>query len=168
MPWTQPITWTPAQVVAASDLNAQMRDNLLYLLASRPIAAVNRVGAADYTTASGSFVDVDASNLILTLTLNGSRALVVATALIVGTVAGGGCFLDWIVDGTTRAGGSAGLVGTAVPTSGLSIHAATAIGLFTGLAAGAHSFKLQYRGNGTGGATVYNNGLPITLFGLEI
>lgn len=50
MPWNTPITWSPGQVVAASDLNGQIRDDLNYLLAARPNAYVVRSGTSDYTT----------------------------------------------------------------------------------------------------------------------
>lgn len=168
MPWNTPITWSPGQVVAASDLNGQIRDDLNYLLAARPNAYVVRSGTSDYTTTGTSFADVDAANLLLTLTLNGSRSLVIASALINASLSGGACYLDWIVDSTTRAGGTNGVANNAVAGGGTQIHAVTAIGLFTGLSAGAHTFKLQYRGNGTGSANVLNNGPVITLFGLEI
>ncbi len=168
MPWNIPVTWTPGQIVAASDLNSQLRDDLNYLLAGRPTGFVVRSGTSDYTTSSTTFVDVDATNLILTLTLNSSRVLLVASALINASASGGACYLDWIVDSTTRAGGTSGLVNNAVAGGGTQVHAVTAIGLFTGLSAGAHTFKLQARGNGTGSANILNNGPVITLFGLEI
>lgn len=168
MAWTTPETWVPGQVVAASDLNSNIRDNTLYLFSGRPVGFTQHVGAADYSTASSTFVDVDATNLILTLTTTGSRVLVAAMALIGGSLAAGGCFLDFILDSTTRAGGTSGLISTAISGGGTQVHAVTAIGLFTGLSAAAHTFKLQYRGNGTGNAIVYNTGIPVTLLAWEL
>jgi hypothetical protein len=168
MPWNTPRTWLPGEVVTASLLNAQLRDNLNQLLAGRPLAYVCRTGSADYSTSSSSFVNVDATNLALTLTLNGSRALVVATALIAGSLNNSICYLDWIVDGSARAGGTNGLVQSALGTTGTVFQTATALAVFSGLAPGAHTFTLQYRGNGNGDASVLNNGQAVVLFGLEI
>ncbi|MHB8625618.1 MAG: hypothetical protein ACYDBJ_04510 [Aggregatilineales bacterium] len=168
MPFSPPITWLPGQVVAASDLNSNIRDNSLYLLAGRPTGFTQHVGSSDYSTASTTFVDVDATNLILSLTTNGSRVMVAALCMVSGTLAAGGCFLDFIVDSTTRVGGTNGLISTAIAGGGTQLHAVTAIGLFTGLAAGAHTFKLQYRGNGSGSATIYNTNIPVTLLAWEM
>ncbi len=168
MAWTNPITFTPGQVVTATDLNLNIRDNELYLLAGRPAGFVVRQGTADYSTTSASFVDVDAANLILTLTLSGSRVLVIAHALINASLSAGACYLDWIVDSSARAGGTGGVANNAISGGGTQIHGVTAIGLFSGLAPGAHTFKLQFRGNGTGTAFILNNGPIITLLGLEV
>jgi len=163
MPWTIPATFSPGQVVAASDLNSQLRDNELYLLAGRPMGYVMRQGVADYTTTSTTFVDVDATNLILTLALNGSRVLVVATGTMEAAVAQD-MYFDWIVDSTTRAGGSNGV---SQSNNNNQRQTFTALGFFSGLSAGVHTFKLQYRTVG-GTATLHNNGQPLTLFGVEI
>jgi len=168
MPWTTPLSWQPGQVVAASDLNVQIRDNLFYLLAGRVLAQAQHVGLADYTTTSTAFVDADATNLALTLTINSGRALLIAMVLASGTLTNGGAYLSWNVDSGVALGSPYGLLSTALPGVGGQLHALTVIGAFTGLSVGAHLFKLQYRGNGTGGATIYNTSLPITLLGLEI
>jgi hypothetical protein len=163
MPWTTPQTWTPGQVVAASDLNSNIRDNALYLFAGRPLGYIQRTGSADYSTSSTSFVDVDAANLILNLTVSSGRVLLLATGTLVNPVNSGIAF-DFILDSTTRAGGANGVL---LSESNNNAQIFTALGLFTGLAAGAHTFKLQYRAlSGTG--TIYNNGVPLTLLGLEI
>ena len=163
MPWTSPATFIPGQIIAAADLNSQLRDNELYLLAGRPVGYVVRQGSADYVTSSTSFVDVDAANAILTLTLNGSRALVIATGTMEAPV-GQDMYFDWIVDSTTRAGGSSGV---SQSNNNNQRQQFTAIGFFNGLSAGVHTFKLQYR-SASGAATLHNNGQPLTLFGVEI
>jgi hypothetical protein len=48
MAWTTPVTWATNQLVAAGDLNAQIRDNENYLL-TPGYGAVNRQGASDYS-----------------------------------------------------------------------------------------------------------------------
>lgn len=168
MSWNTPRTWLPGEVVTASLLNAHLRDNLNALLAGRPLAFTCRAGSADYSTSSTSFVDVDGTNLALTMNLNGSRALLVATALIAGSQSDNICYLDWSADGAARAGGSNGLIQSALGTTGLNFQAVTALAAFSGLSPGSHTFALQYRSNGNGNASVLNNGQAVVLFGLEI
>jgi hypothetical protein len=168
MSWNTPRTWTPGEVVTASLLNAHLRDNLNALLAGRPLAFVCRTGSADYSTSSTSFVDVDGTNLALTLNLNGSRVLLVATALIAGSLSNSICYLDWAADGSARAGGTNGLIQSAIGTTGANFQAVTALAAFSGLSPGSHTFTLQYRGNGNGTASVLNNGQAVVLFGLEV
>jgi len=163
MPWTTPQTWTPGQVVAASDLNSNIRDNGLYLFAGRPLGYIQRTGSADYSTISTSFVDVDAANLILNLSVSSGRVIVTASGTFA-PPAGSSIALDWIVDSTTRAGGANGVLMTQLSNTP---QVFTAMALFTGLSVGAHTFKLQYRVlSGTG--SVYNNGVPLTLLALEV
>jgi hypothetical protein len=167
MPWTSPKTWQPAEIVTAAALNAHLRDNLNYLLAARPVAFTCITGSADFSTASTTFVPVDAA-LTVGLTLAGSRALVIATALISGTLSGSICYADWRVDGAARAGGANGLVQSAIGTTGANFHPVTLAAVFGSLTPGVHSFQLMFRGNGTGNALVLNNGIPITLIALEV
>ena len=75
MAWTTPKTWT-ATVVTVSDLNTHVRDNLNYLLASRPYNLLSSTVQA--STSSGSYVDVDVTNLAAVVTPNSSRVLVLS------------------------------------------------------------------------------------------
>jgi hypothetical protein len=161
--WTSPVTWNPGQVVAASDLNAQLRDNLIYLFA-RPQNVVKRDNGANYTTTSTSFVDIDGTNLKITLNISGGAVLLGFTGVAVGgsivTNAGPAAF-DFLIDSTRYASaGTDGLVANANTAywNGVSMAA-----LVTGLSAGSHTFKVQWKflgvgtssvlcaGNGTGG-----------------
>src|SRR5258706_5274648 len=74
MPWSTPPTFTSGQVITATDLNTYLRDNPNYLL-SRPKNAVKRDNNANYTTTSASFVDIDGTNLSITLSVSGSAVL---------------------------------------------------------------------------------------------
>lgn len=163
MPWTTPQTWTPGQVVAASDLNSNIRDNSLYLFAGRPLGYVQRTGSADYAISSTTFADVDAANLILTLTISSGRVLCIASGGLLNPVSSA-LALDFIADSTTRAGGVSGVLLSQFSNTG---QVYTAVGVFSGLSAGSHTFKLQSRVlSGTG--YLYNNASPITLLALEI
>ncbi len=156
--WTTPATWAASQLVTATDLNVQMRDNLGYLFA-RPQAVVKRDNNANYTTTSGTFVDIDSTNLKITLTISGSTVLLAFVGTFVHS--GNNIFLDIDVDGARvgSAGGS-GLAGASFSTPGNQTTIPLII-LVTGLAPGAHTFKVQwavsagtgtlFSGSGTGG-----------------
>ena len=73
--WTTPATWGVDQLVTASDLNTQLRDNL-NTLKTPPSAHYELNESSDYTTSSASFVDVDATNLALTITTSGGDVFV--------------------------------------------------------------------------------------------
>lgn len=74
MAWTTPTTRSTNDLITATAWNADVVDNLLYL-ASRP-STVDVKSRSDYTTTSGSWVTVDATNLSLTLGFSGGRALI--------------------------------------------------------------------------------------------
>jgi hypothetical protein len=88
-------------------------------------------------------VDVDSTNLKLTLTLTGGSVLIGFTA-VPATVNNIG-FLDFAVDGTRYASeGTEGLA--AVEPNSYAPMTMTA--LITGLSAGSHNFTVQWRVNG--------------------
>lgn len=112
---------------------------------------------ADYATTSNTFVDIDGTNLVITMTITGSCVLVLFTcsAQSAGGVTPG---FDILVDGVRYgAAGTAGLFGW----SGAAGPVGIAI-LITGLSPGSHTFKPQYHTTaattvtvraGAGGAT---------------
>ena len=160
--WTTPKTWQTGEALTASDMNAHIRDNLDHLH-TRMENYDQYTGdeTSDYTTTSTSFVDVDSTNLAVTITTTKDNALVLVH--FHGAVSEGAtarfCF-DVAVDGT-RVGGDNGITGCKPSTAGYEIPVS-----FTRLivvpAAGAHTFKLQWvvEGNtvtlyaGTGAAHV--------------
>jgi hypothetical protein len=155
MGWTTPATWNPGQVVSATDLNTHLRDNLNYLLSGRARQVIKRDNNANYATTSTSFVDIDSTNLAITLNLSGTAVLLVFTA-VGNTLAGGTPIIDFDIDSTRFASGG---------TEGLGIvphrTVGTIVALVTGLSAGNHTFKVKwktasntaalYAGNGTAG-----------------
>jgi hypothetical protein len=154
--WTTPTTWNPGQVVSATDLNTHLRDNLNYLVSGFPMSMVVRNNAGNYTTTSTTFVDVDATNLIITITLQSGRAIIYAQCMCLGDAAAGdGMEIDIIVDSTTRAGNATHGLFRVART--LRSHAAV-FAVFTGLSVNAsHTFKLQFRTVGAGTATIEAN-----------
>jgi len=77
MAWTAPKTWTVDGVLTAADMNTYVRDNLHYLLSPNK-GVIIRNNNGDYSTTSTSWVDVDATNLSLTITTHGGPVLVIA------------------------------------------------------------------------------------------
>ncbi len=135
--WTTPKTWAVDELVTASDFNTHIRDNLNALKAP-PSAHYELDEASDYTTSSASFVDVDATKLALTITTNGGDVLVHFHGTVLYDA-----YFDVAVDGT-RVGGNDGMLcftGSAIPVSFTR--------LITGLSAGEHTFKLQWKTTGT-------------------
>lgn len=154
MAWTAPITWAAAQLVSATDLNTHIRDNENFLYTRFPVQQALVTNAGNYTTTSTSFVDVDATNLILTITpATGTvviMAFLTASLAVTGTV-----YFDLILDSTTRYSASAS--GSAFLNIGGSNQApVTIFGRFSGLSNTAHTFKLQWKVSASTG-TIYGS-----------
>lgn len=163
MAWSTPPTWTPGQLVGATDM-AILSNDLTYLL-NRPSQTIKRDNNATYVTSSTTFVDIDGTNLSITATLSGSAVLVSFTACgVSGTgVSGNTICLDLSVNGTRMgSAGTDGITSAVIATNtGTQLLGFTVV--VTGLSAGANTFKPQwkaltaaalnlYAGNGTGGA----------------
>ena len=143
--WRTPITWSVGQLVTATNLNEQVRDNLEFLK-TPPTALYNVNQGSDYTTTSTSFADVDATNLALTITTAGGDVLIGFMGYAGGTAR---VYFDVLIDGVRMAGDDGFLA---------SVNAAntpvTLVALKQGLAPGNHTFKLQWKVN-SGSATLY-------------
>jgi len=156
MGWSTPHTWQSGELVTATLLNTHLKDNLDFLKAP-PTALYTLNQGSDYTTTSTSFVDVDATNLSLTITTAGGDVLIVFTGY------GGGTsrlYFDILIDGVRMAGDD----GFVSAVNAVNTPVAIVV-LKQGLAPGSHTFKLQwkvnsgtgtlYAGAGTSGADVH-------------
>jgi hypothetical protein len=146
--WTTPATWAVDQLVSADDLNTLVRDNL-NALKTPPSAHYECDEGSDYATNSTSFTDVDATHLALTITTAGGD-------VFVGFHGNVACnqrvFFDVYVD-SARIGGDDGIIrnGSNGQNDPISF-----VRLVSGLSAGAHTFKLQWKVGGTSpSATLY-------------
>jgi hypothetical protein len=130
-------------------------------------ASLVREGVADYTTTLATFGDVDATNLILTLSTTTGRIMVEAAAAIL-YQANTEVELDLILDSTTRLGGTNGTARQG--TAGTVFYGWWPIfGRFTGLSIGSHNIKLQFRVLTAGQTgTIKNNAYPILMRAWEI
>lgn len=99
--------------------------------------------AGDYSTTSASFVDVDATNLALTITTAGGDVDIWFTGTFKSTSTTA-FFLNVDVDGTPIGGD--GIVGARLWTTGLnSTQPISFVYRVSGLSAGTHTFTLQWR-----------------------
>jgi hypothetical protein len=147
MTWTTPkTTWAEGEIVAAQDMN-DIGDNL-EALKSPPTTIVNLNESANYTTTSTTFVDVNASRLTLTITTSGGAVLVTFAGSVTMSAANSILYFDLLVNGSRIAGDDGILTMTAastVATNGSFFY------WLTGLAAGTHTIKLQWKiSTGTG------------------
>lgn len=98
---------------------------------------------------SGSFVDLESTQLSITLPISTGSALIGFSAMgYVGSVsaAGNGADFDIAVDGTRIGGGANGLAGYAFPGTATPYNVPIAFtALKTGLSVGNHTFRIQAR-----------------------
>src|SRR5260370_40838420 len=111
MGWSSPATFSTGQLIGATDLNTYVRDNTNYLL-TRPKTVIKRDNNADYTTTSTTFVDIDSTNLAITMTISGSAVLLNLQAGAGYTGALQVAAFDFQIDGTPYA--SRGVSGLAL------------------------------------------------------
>jgi hypothetical protein len=119
--------------------------------ASALAAASYKRTAGDYTTTSTSFVDVDGTNLALTITTGARRVLVSLAAQARHDSVSGSTFIDLMLDGTSLSGATNGIV--AFTQNNVNYLWNPSFTYITdALSAGSHTFKLRWRvdaGTGT-------------------
>lgn len=142
--WHTPQTWNTNDLVTATNLNEQLRDNMEWLKAK---TSTNRYvdESSDYTTTSTSFVNVDGTNLSLSLTTVGGDVLIGFASAVNYSASGGLIYFDVEIDGT-RFGLNDGIVLINSPTANGTMNASFVV-LKTGLSAASHTFKLQWKVN---------------------
>lgn len=147
MAWTTPKTWQNNVLITEDDLNTHVRDNLDYLKSRVDnVTDSNLVNlGADVTTTSTVFVDVDAS-LEITITTTGGDVLLGWSASI--ETGGTSAYFDIAVDGTRQAGDDGYIKVDGTQSIGFVV-------LLTGLSAGSHTFKLQWRARTSNTLTMF-------------
>ena len=144
--WKGVKTWGVGEALSANDMLTYINDNL-EALKEPPTDNYECDESSDYTTTSTSFVDVDATNLNLTITTTGGDVMVGFTGAVQNTTVGKTVCFDIDMDGA-REGGDDGITqicngGTDIPVVQVGM-----VYLITGLDAGEHTFKLQWKVNG--------------------
>jgi hypothetical protein len=170
MAWTTPATFTSGQVVSAADLNAQVRDNMAYLL-SRPAQMIQRTQASSYTTTSTTFTNVDGTNLIINLTTSGSRVLLGFNGIFLSGVNNQRTFYDVTIDGVRfNSVSNLGIVNTRPQTAGEYEHVAFQV-ISAPLTPGSHTYRLQWRCDfNSTAATLYATTAtaPVIFYAVEV
>ena len=149
MPWTAPPTFTPGQVVTATDLNTYLRDNPSYLVA-RPGQSIKRDNGAAYTTTSDVMTDIDGTNLSITLVMAGSAVLVSFSAMINQSGTPQVPRFDFTIDGVLWSAATRGILFHLENSQYWDIGYSYTV-LVTGLTPGTHVFKPQWRRNAASG-----------------
>lgn len=151
MAFTTPRTWVAGELVTAALMNTYIRDNQI-ALKTPPQDLYNVNEGADYSTTSATFVDVDATNLSLTIATTGGAVEVKFVCNCVASAANS-VYFDVVVDGATQAGND-GIVSeyldrSAAPGRSISFSYITAA-----LSAASHQFKIAWKVTG-GTITMY-------------
>ncbi len=148
MAWTTPRTWVAEELVTAAIMNAHVRDNLNAL--KSPVSQqVLRDNNANYTTTSTSFVDVDTTNLKITLVTQGGDVLVWFGGIAANSAVTDACFTVQV--DSTDAGLAEGLT---TKYGGTASHVSF-VYLVTGLSASSHTFTLRWKTASAGTATLF-------------
>jgi len=123
------------------------------------------ITAGVYTTSSGTFADIDAANLSITLSTGARRLLVSFSSVVfVGGFGGGNVALDLLIDGV-RQGGGYGLLAI---FSDLSNQNGSIQYLTPVLSAGSHTIKLQWRIDGNGATMKAGIDVPVVFGVIEV
>jgi len=145
MAWETPKTWA-SEPLTSIDLNEQVRDNLNYLYDRVQVANDRHEPSGTYNTSSTSAVDVDATNLNLTITTTGGDVLVTCSGYGHNNNAGNTIRLVVLVDSTDI------YLGCLVESdSNQQQHNPGFAMVISGLSAGSHTFDLQWFVNGGSG-----------------
>ncbi len=147
--YTAPRTWTTGELVTKALLDAEIRDNIGAL--KTPASGYSIIDeAADYSTTSTSFVNIDGTDLSLTFTTAGGILLATFTGNAYTVATASRIYFDITVDGV-RQGGDDGYIATELTTNSRAV--CIVVPLY-GVSAGSHTFALQWKTN-TGTAGMY-------------
>lgn len=155
--WTTPTLWTVDQLVSADDLNTQIKGNMEFLKDPPVAQYITNDNTYEVSrSGNGSFVDVDGTNLALTLTTNGGDVKITILGRFHETSGNLSkrAYLDVAVDGTRQGDTTTGLWAL---NSSISVLNLTHI--VRDLDPGSHTFKLQWNHEVSDG---------VTRFGVEI
>lgn len=143
--WITQKTWSTGELVTASNLNTYLRDGMGAL--KNPAYFKCEIDeASNYTTTSTTFADIDATNLAPTITTGGGVVELHFIFTAKNSTANEFVQFTFDVDGSPVAGddGIASASQASLDTGGI-IHLSW---LVTGLSAGAHTFKPQWKVSG--------------------
>lgn len=157
-------TFTTGQLIGASDLNQQIRDNEAYLLNGRQVVRQIYLKGSSTTNTSTTFADIDTTNLRLTVPATASGRVRISVALNGGTSAAAMQFRISRDSGAEFSGhathGNAGISNTTAANLFFEDY-------FTGLTLASHTFDLQWRQSGASTGTLAGTVTPVTMIAEE-
>ena len=165
MGWTAPRTWVTGEVVSKTIMDTHLRDNLNYLLASRPTTTKHAAFTA-YAAANTSFADVDAAAAFITHVTESGRVLIIVSVSVLSATNSAGPnwgALDLIADSPSARMGDTTYGLITVPNAS-AVAAASFVGIATGLTIGSRTFKLQARSQGSANVNVGAGGTGQAIF----
>lgn len=152
--WTNPKTWVADELVTASAMNEQIRDNLLWLKAP-PSRQYTALGDGDWVSSSTNWVDVDSTYLAFYMSSTGGDLLVHFHGTLALSATDNIVYFDLLMDGEMVAGDQ-GIIAIQNPDSAMAQRIVTVS--FTrrirNVSPMAHLVRLQWRVN-TGSVRMY-------------
>jgi hypothetical protein len=156
--WTAMDDLSTGELVTEADMDA-IRGNIEYLLDpnSDSVAYDN---SADYTTTSATYVDVDATNVTMSVTTSGGPLLLIASFVATnGLVTTPGFQFDV---------GSVAVKPVTATIGASQFMYVTLVALHKPASAGAKTIKLQYKADGANTLTIFSNGENVNMDAIEI
>ncbi len=164
MAWSAPRTWVTAEVVTASNMNTEVRDNFLETAPAkatsvdqffvstaantieRRITGENTVITQE-TTASTTYTDLTTTGPAVTVT-SGTRLLIILTSFMNVDSAGDQAFMSYAISGATSASASDNEALNYESGAANDLMQASWARLRTGLTAGSNTVTAKYRTTG--------------------
>lgn len=144
MAYTQPTTRNTGDSITASVWNTDLVDNLI-AIKNPPTDSYVADEGADWTTTSTSFVDVDGTDLSLTITTTGGDVIVHFHGVFLMSFNSDIVKLNVSLDGVNVAADD-GITGASFYNSASALKLPISFTrLITGVSAGSHTFKLRWR-----------------------
>lgn len=145
MAWTAPKTWT-SETLTSTDLNTYVRDNQNHIKNRLDAQDSYSGNTSNYTTTSTSFVDIDATNLKLTITTNGGTVLIGFSGDFQQNSVDDDIVLDIDIDSSS--GTSGHIITRNFDVINTRTYPMTFVFKKEGLSAGSHIFKVQWKVTG--------------------
>lgn len=154
MSWVTMADLTTGDIVTEADMDA-MRQNVDFLR-EKPVAVSLQESGTDYATSSTAFVDIDATNLVLSVTVPDCVLMAVFEAAMIGN--SNVAYVDLLVNAARR-GGTYGL--RSFSGASTEYHSVTVTHIWS-VAAGTYIIKPQWRVS-SNSATIKRNAHPVFL-----
>jgi len=171
MAYTIPKTWTVDELLAATDMNTYVRDNVAALKNPPSFLTAFASGALVLSTTATTFTAIS-SALSASLGTYGGDIMVFIQLQLAGDAGTRRISLDWLVNGTALYGAYAFGAGLAQPgTTTATTGNTTVFGplLVTGLASGTHVFQPVWKTNtGTAFTWATTGAAPIIMWVREV